>query len=406
VPSYKAWELEPAEAEASLFLTEAEASSYERHSPQSNWTLWMLPLLLSLFGIAIIAFLASGTPSGTASYAVSFKQFQFLGLGWLFMLIVYVTPLSLSRRLSRYLWLAALLMAWATLIPGVGVKVGGSRRWLNLGFIQFQPLEILTLAVPLYLADRLDASKKEGFQRFWSPSFLIALLSALPLYLQPNMGGLILIFAICISMHVVDSGWKYPLLGGFFLVLFFILMIHMREYRMSRVSAFLDPWEDPLKSGFQIIQGLVAFSNGGILGMGVGKGLQKMNYLPAAQTDYIFPVIGEEFGLIGTLAVIFSYIAWTWKSYQIYRRSREPYTSLLIWGMTGSVLFPMFVNLGGVMKLMPLSGIPLPFLSAGGTSLVFMWVRVGFLLRIGKEFFLRDTSGGLEASPYGRRQRQ
>jgi cell division protein FtsW len=161
---------------------------------------------------------------------------------------------------------------------------------------------------------------------------------------------------------------------------------------MGRLVAFLDPWENPLKEGFQIIQGLVAFSNGGVLGMGVGKGLQKLNYLPAAQTDYIFPVIGEEFGLLGTLTVIFLYVLWTLKSYRLYRLSRDPYTSLLLWGMTASVLFPMFINLGGVMKLMPLSGIPLPFVSAGGTALVFMWVRVGFLLRIGKEIFLTNLS--------------
>jgi cell division protein FtsW len=169
-------------------------------------------------------------------------------------------------------------------------------------------------------------------------------------------------------------------------------MIYTEEYRLRRLLSFLDPWDDPLKGGFQIIQGLVAFSNGGILGMGVGKGLQKLNYLPAAQTDYIFPVIGEEFGLVGTLVVVFLYIAWTLKSYRLYRRSRDHYSSLLIWGMTVSVLFPMFVNLGGVMKLMPLSGIPLPFVSAGGTALVFMWVRVGFLLRIGKEISAKEFS--------------
>jgi cell division protein FtsW len=208
------------------------------------------------------------------------------------------------------------------------------------------------------------------------------------------MGGVVLFVGICVSMHVVDRGWKYPLLGGVFLLISFVLMIYAKEYRISRLGAFLDPWEDPLKGGFQIIQGLVAFSNGVVFGMGIGKGLQKLNYLPAAQTDYIFPAIGEELGLLGTLSVVFVYIAWTWKTYQLYRRSRDSYTSLLIWGMAVSVLFPLFVNLGGVMRLMPLSGIPLPFLSAGGTSLVFMWVRVGFLLRVGKELFLRDARTG------------
>jgi cell division protein FtsW len=374
VPSSRAWELEPARAEAPL---------REEDYPQSNWALWALPLFLNCFGIVAIASLTSGAPIGSISYVVLRKQIQFLALGLTVMLIVYNIPLSVTRRLGRYLWIASLLMIYATLIPGIGVKAGGSRRWLNLGFVQFQPLEILTLAVTLHLADRLDVSGRQGLQRFVSPSLLITLLSVLPLY--NHMGGIILLFALCASMHVVDSGWKYPLLGGIVLLPLFALMIYVKDYRVDRLLAFLNPWENPLKEGFQIIQGLVAFSNGGVLGMGVGKGLQKLNYLPAAQTDYIFPVIGEEFGLVGTLSVVVLYILWTVKSYRLYRRSRDAYTSLLIWGMTVSVLFPMFINLGGVMKLMPLSGIPLPFLSAGGTALVLMWVRVGFLLRIGKE---------------------
>jgi cell division protein FtsW len=365
----------------------------------------MIPLLLSFFGIAMIAFLASGAPGGN-SYAVSFKQLRFLALGGVVMLVIYVTPLSFSRRMSRYAWFASLLMIYGVLLPGVGVSAGGSQRWLNLGFIRFQPLEILTLTLPLFLADRLDVSKRKELGRFWSPTILMAIASAAPLCLKDSrhMGGIVLIFGICIAMHVVDSGWKYPLLGSLILLPLFALMIYMRDYSMDRLTAFFNPWEDPLDKGFQIIQGLVAFSNGGVMGMGIGKGLQKMNYLPAAQTDYIFPVIGEELGLVGTLSVVFAYIIWTWKSYRLYRRSRDAYTSLLIWGLTVSVLFPMFVNLGGVMKLIPLSGIPLPFLSAGGTSLVFMWARVGFLLRVSKELFLRETRGA-GAAPYERRKR-
>jgi cell division protein FtsW len=148
-----------------------------------------------------------------------------------------------------------------------------------------------------------------------------------------------------------------------------------------------------MNKGFQIIQGLVAFSNGGILGVGVGKGLQKLNYLPAAHTDYIFPAIGEEFGLIGTLFIVLLYAFWTFKAYMLYRRSADAYMSVLIWGITASVLFPMFINLGGVMKLMPLTGIPLPFISFGGTALVIMWVKVGIMMRVAKEINMRDSTG-------------
>jgi cell division protein FtsW len=276
-------------------------------------------------------------------------------------------------------------MTLGTLVPGIGVKVGGARRWLSVLGFQFQPLEILTLAVPLFLADRLAASRRQGFQCFCRPTLTVALFSAFPLFFQPNMGGLILVFALCMSMHVVNQGWKYPLAGGAFLFFIFLLMIYMEGYRRERLLAFLDPWSEPTGRGFQIIQGLVAFSNGGIFGVGVGKGLQKLDYLPAAHTDYIFPTIGEEFGLVGTLVVLALYVFWTYKVYRVYRRAAEPYLAVLIWGVAASILFPMFLNLGGVMKLTPLTGIPLPFLSAGGSAMVFMWVKVGILMRVGKE---------------------
>jgi cell division protein FtsW len=318
-------------------------------------------------------------------YGAAAKQCRFLGLGLLLMFCCYLTPLSVVRHYSGLLWFAAMLMAAGTLIPGIGVKVGGARRWLNLLGFQFQPLEILTLAVPLFLADRLTASKRQGFQCFCRPTLSVAFLSALPLFFQPNMGGIILVFALCMSMHVVNRGWKYPLTGAAFLFFTFSLMIYVERYRWERFLAFLNPWAAPTGRGFQIIQGLVAFSNGGIFGVGVGKGLQKMDYLPAAHTDYIFPAIGEEFGLIGTLFVLALYVFWTYKVYHIYQRVTDPYLATLIWGVAASVLFPMFLNLGGVMKLTPLTGIPLPFLSAGGSAMVAMWIKVGILMHLGKE---------------------
>jgi cell division protein FtsW len=252
---------------------------------------------------------------------------------------------------------------------------------------------MLTLAASIHLADRLSVTKREGARCFWSPTLLLTALSALPLLIQPNMSGVVFVSVVCVSMHVVSKGWKYPLRGGFLLALFFAAMVVTRGYRWLRFLSFLDPWENPQGGGYQIIQGLVAFSNGGLAGVGIGKGLQKLNYLPAAHTDYIFPVIGEEFGLIGTLAVVASYAVWTWKAHSLYSRNRDPYLANLLWGMAISILFPMFVNLGGVMRLIPLTGIPLPFVSSGGSALVFMWVRVGILMRAGKETFLQNESG-------------
>lgn len=365
-------------------------------SLRSNFALWTIPLILSCFGILMIASLTSQGGSGiTSPYGLPIKQLLFLMLGFGAMIVICVIPLSYFWRMSGFFWVCSILLVGATLISGLGVKVGGARRWLNLGFIQFQPLEILTLAVTIHMANRLCASRLDAKQCFLKMSLLIWFFSVLFPLFQPDFGGIILLTGICMSMHVVNRGWEYPLKAAVFLLSFFALMIYTADYRMGRIIAFLDPWNDPTKSGFQIIQGLVAFNNGGILGMGLGKGLQKLNYLPAAHTDYIFPVIGEEFGLLGTIVVIALYSFWTWKCYQLYARSRDQARSVLIWGMTVSILFPLFINLGGVMKLLPLSGTPLPFVSAGGTALVFMWVRVGFLLRIDKELSDHEARYGV-----------
>ncbi|NLL36814.1 MAG: FtsW/RodA/SpoVE family cell cycle protein [Fretibacterium sp.] len=342
-------------------------------------------MALSLIGIVMIASLSlRNTPAGGNPYGLTLKQIQYLGLGMTAMLCCYLTPLGLLRRTGWLLWMLAVLLTMGTLIPGLGVRVGGARRWLELGSARFQPLELLTIAVPLFLADRLALTNRKDLKAFLSPTLFIALVSVLPLLLQPNLGGTILVLVICLSMHVENRGWKYPLLGGGLLAVLFVFLIWMEPYRTRRFWAFLDPWEDPMGKGFQIIQGLVAFCNGGFLGVGIAKGLQESDYLPAAETDYIFPAIGEEFGLVGTLFILGLYAIWCLRVYSLYRRTSDPYLSSLIWGMAISVLAPMFINLSGVMKLMPLTGIPLPFVSAGGSSLLFMWGKIGILMLINK----------------------
>ena len=188
-------------------------------------------------------------------------------------------------------------------------------------------------------------------------------------------------------MHIERRGWKFPLMVFIFNAVMAILFINfapylIAEYRMRRVRAFLDPWEDPTNTGYQIIQGLVAFANGSLTGVGIGKGLQEDVYLPEAATDYIFPAIGEEFGLVGTMFLVLLYAIWTWRGFYIYKNAKTPFTKSLALGLVCSVIFPMFVNAAGVMKLMPLTGIPMPFISSGGSSMLFMWLKVGLLMCI------------------------
>ena len=343
-----------------------------------------IPLVLSVCGMIMIVSL-SFRNNILNPYAQPLKQFQFIGIGITLMLCCMKIHPDTFRKSSGRLWGVSFLLLVLTLI--IGVRVGGARRWLGLLGFRFQPLELLLFAVPIFMADRLtdkqsSIGRRSDLHSFLRPTMMVILMSGLPLMLQPNLGGTIIVAAICFVMHIERKGWKYPALGVVIAFLAVVILILIAPYRMRRVRAFIDPWDDPTDTGFQIIQGLVAFANGSVTGVGIGRGLQQERYLPEAETDYIFPAIGEEFGLIGTMFLLSLYAVWTWRAYYIYRDAKTPFLKSLTLGLTASVIFPMFINVMGVTKLMPLTGIPMPFISAGGSSMIFMWMKVGLLLSI------------------------
>ncbi len=350
----------------------------------------LIPLILSGCGLVMISSLSlRNSMAGGNPYAAPLRQFQFIGVGLTLMMICFAWTSPSIKKHSGKLFALAFFLLVITAIPGIGVKVGGARRWLSLVVIRFQPLELALLAVPIFMADRLtdedSLTKRGNFHSFVRPTLMVILMMGIPLMLQPNLGGTIIITAICFVMHIERRGWKYPVWGVIVGAVAVVVLIMIAPYRMRRFNAFWDPWSDPTDTGFQIIQGLVAFANGSLTGVGIGKGLQEDRYLPEADTDYIFPAIGEEFGLVGTMFLLILYAIWTWRVYYIYRDAKTPFTKSLALGLTASVIFPMFVNVAGVTKLMPLSGIPMPFLSAGGSSMMFMWAKIGLLMSIKQE---------------------
>lgn len=350
----------------------------------------IIPLILSGCGLVMISSLSlRNSMAGGNPYAAPLRQFQFIGMGLTLMMICLAWSSSSVRKNSGKLFALAFFLLVITAIPGIGIKVGGARRWLNLAVIRFQPLELALFAVPIFMADRLtdenSIANRGNFQSFVRPTLMVIMMMGIPLMLQPNLGGTIIVTAICFVMHIERKGWKYPVWGFILAVAAVVVLIMIAPYRMRRFNAFWDPWSDPHNTGFQIIQGLVAFANGSLTGVGIGKGLQEERYLPEGDTDYIFPAIGEEFGLMGTMFLLIMYALWTWKVYHIYRDAKTPFTKSLALGLTASVIFPMFVNVAGVTKLMPLSGIPMPFISSGGSSMIFMWAKVGLLMSIKME---------------------
>ena len=369
----------------------------------------IIPLILNGCSMIMISSLSlRKSMAGGNPYSQPLKHFQFIGISFMLamMLMTYCishdehnaklkkpgkTFFEKLRDNSGKIFAISWFLLVLTLIPGIGVKVGGARRWLNLPGFRFQPLEFMLFALPIFMADRLTDENtiinRGDFHSFVRPTLTVIIMVALILMGQPNLGGTIIASAICLVMHIERRGWKFPLMVFIFNAVMAILFINfapylIAEYRMRRVRAFLDPWEDPTNTGYQIIQGLVAFANGSLTGVGIGKGLQEDVYLPEAATDYIFPAIGEEFGLVGTMFLVLLYAIWTWRGFYIYKNAKTPFTKSLALGLVCSVIFPMFVNAAGVMKLMPLTGIPMPFISSGGSSMLFMWLKVGLLMCI------------------------
>jgi len=342
--------------------------------------LWGIPLVLNTFGVIMITSVGTNISivRWDAPFVLAIKQIQWSIIAVLGMIVCYAIPFRIWRRYSGVFWFLSLGLMYLTLLPGMP-KVYGASRWINLGVFSIQPSEVLFVFSVIHLSKKLhekDISKRRAFFR----TILMYALAFFPFVLQPDYGGAILLFVLMMGIYVEAHGWAYPLTCGGALGAIMFIPLLFSPYRMARVLAFLDPWEDPRGKGFQIIQGFIAFANGGLWGVGLGQGLQKLRYLPAAHTDFIFAAIGEELGFVGTSLVLVLFICWFAVILRFYVDFKGTITGTLLWGFAISVALPLLVNLGGVLKLFPMTGVPLPFISYGGSALVMMWARVGFLL--------------------------
>lgn len=349
--------------------------------------IWLIPLVLSSIGILMVtsttspgSFETTGTP-----FATGMKQLLWLCIAMVTMLITFCLPSRFWYKASGLLWIGSLLLVVMTLIPGVGASVGGAQRWIKIG-VSIQPSEIMAFAIVLLTA-KISVNNELNPARGFSHLLVIVSLSCIPLMLQPDLGSTILIVLICMGMYVERFGWKLPVIAGLFGLVLFGFFIFMEPYRMRRFAAFMDPWQDPLDTGFQTIQGLIAFANGGVWGSGLGHGFQKLNYLPAAYTDFIFAALGEELGLAGTLGVLALCLMWVLRGRSMYNRVPEGFETSVVWGIVLTIVLPLFINIAGVTNLIPLTGMPLPFISYGGSALVMTWMRIGVLLRIQKDSY-------------------
>jgi cell division protein FtsW len=313
------------------------------------------------------------------------KQLFFLFLGLLVMVLMTRIPYYKLRKLAWPGIIVSALLLGAIWIPHLGIRAGGAVRWLNLGVFSFQVSELAKVTLILFLAHFLSLNVnhiREIRKGLLIPLAVTGVMVTL-IILQPDFGTTVIIAAIALMMIYMAGGRIMHLAGivALFLPVALWLLLH-KSYRLTRLMAFLDPWKDPRHSGFQIIQSLISFGSGGIFGVGIGDGMQKLFYLPEPHTDFILSVIAEESGFIGVSLVLLLYIVLIVRGFQISLKASDLFGNLLAAGLTMLISMEAFINIAGVMGLIPLKGLALPFLSYGGTSLMMSLVVVGILLNI------------------------
>ena len=270
------------------------------------------------------------------------------------------------------------------LLPWFGVNVNGAQRWLRFGPVQFQPSELAKLALILFAADNLARSKTVDVRRSLRPIGAVLFIYGVLIMWQPNLGTAAIIFAVGIAM-LFASGirlWMIVAMGAVSGAAAGALA-YFTPFRRRRLLAFRDPWSDPLGDTWQTLNSLVSVANGGVTGVGIGESRGKYGYLPEAHNDFVFAVTAEEFGFVGALTVVLGFVVFGFTALVVARRA-DRFGSLLVVGITVWILFQAFVNIGGVLGVLPITGVPLPFMSAGGTSLVTTLAGVGIILNVAR----------------------
>jgi cell division protein FtsW len=362
----------------------------------------LVPLALTAFGLVMVysatsapAALGNGNPT---AYLERQAIYAFIGFG--LMIAAARSDYRKLRGLAPGLVVTALVLCVAVL--GIGERINGARRWIGFGPAAFQPSELAKLAVLVwcaaYLARKPPPRKLRDLAR---PLGLLVGVFCLLVLVEPDLGTVITIVVMVGAMLLV-AGTPLPTLAGAYGIVFGLaaLASWVSPYRRARLLVFLNPWKDPTNNGLQNVQALISLGSGGVFGKGLGNGVLKNRYLPEAHTDMIFAVIGEELGLIGVSLVIVAYCAVAYAGLRLALTCKDPFGKRLAAGITALITGQAAINLAAVLGLAPLTGIPLPFVSYGGSSLVVALVSVGILLNIAR------GHGKAEAAPVPDRSRR
>ena len=351
--------------------------------------LFVTILLLGIFGLIMIYSASSIWADYKFQDAFHYVKYQgiFFLLGIFVMIIVSKIPTSFYYKHSNLILLLSILLLILVLIPGIGSVRNGSRSWFGIGSLGIQPSEAAKISLIIFASKYLSLSG-EYISKFWKglvPILLITFLIFGLIMLQPDLGtGFILLCSIVSILFIAGASIKFFLAGGVVGLLGIIVLIVIAPYRMNRITSFLNPWKDELGTGFQIIQSLYAIGPGGILGMGYLNSIQKHFYLPEPQTDFIFSIIAEEFGVMGAVIVVDLFSILFFSGIQISLHAKDSFSKYLSFGILFQILFQALLNLMVVVGMIPVTGVTLPFLSYGGSSLLVSMASMGILIRIAK----------------------
>lgn len=359
------------------------------HSP--DYILLATSFFLIFLGFLILSSASSSYSEerfGSTFYFLSHQIIYGLIPGIILGIIVYKLPLNFFKKYGLLLFLINLLLLGLVFIPGLGLKISGASRWLKIGTFSFQPSEFLKVTFMLYLSAWLITLKekktKKSSQKFIAFSIIIGLVS-LFLILQPDISTLGIIISIAILMYFISDTplWHTALivLTGIILL---ALLIKFTPYRMSRITVFLNPETDPMGKGYQIKQALIATGSGRISGLGLGMSRQKYGFLPQAISDTIFVILAEEMGFIGASILVLLFLIFLWRGFTIAKKSQDKFSQLLAVGITYWITIQAFINMAAMIKILPLTGVPLPFISYGGSALISEMAALGILLNISK----------------------
>ncbi|MFH0771894.1 MAG: putative lipid II flippase FtsW [Candidatus Omnitrophota bacterium] len=356
---------------------------------QTRIQLFMVTVILLAVGVVMVysssAINAYENLKDSAFYLK--RHLAYLLIGIIGSLWVMSIDYDIIKKYIKPILIVSFLLLALVLIPGISREIAGARRWLKFSMLSFQPSQMAKLVLILYFADVL--SRKQGqirsFARGFMPPMIMLGLSVGLILLEPDLGTSVCIAAVSFIMLFVAGirlSYLIPVLVSSLPALCVVILA--KPYRMKRILAFMNPWQDPQGIGFQIIQSYIALGSGGIFGVGLGQSRQKLLYLPGCHTDFIFSIIGEELGLIGAAGVIVLFIIFVYLGMKIAFRSRDLFGHLAALGIVSMIAIEAIINISVATGSMPTKGLSLPFISYGGSSLVFDMMAVALLLNIAK----------------------